>query len=83
MKKIEHEDMVLFDTKEQLEEYIRLSMDENIYPEEVEGIFPRIQSKHWFSSLSPEKPTSEMLKSKIEYINRLQSYESYKQSNDD
>jgi hypothetical protein len=47
LKQLQHEDVVLFDNKKQLQEYINLSGDDTIFPIEINGIFPRIQSKFW------------------------------------
>jgi len=46
MKKLDHNDVVLFDNALQLLEYERLSGDDAIFPLEWNE-FPRIQSKYW------------------------------------
>ena len=76
MKKLEHEDVVLFTTKEQLDEYISLSCDTDFLEHEVNQSFPQIQSKHWSFHLKDHDPSLWDIKKKA--LTRLVSYEHYK-----
>ena len=75
MNLITHDDVVLFDTKEQLKEYIELSGDRDICErQELNGVFPRIHSKHW----SFECQLTSSFETKQTALKRLVSYDFFK-----
>lgn len=75
MKQLEHVDVVLFDTIEDLKEYIQLSGDPDIAHDELSGNFPRIQSKHWSFDIS----LTHLFELKQTALSRLISYNRYKE----
>lgn len=80
MKKITHEDVIFFNTKEQLHEYMELSGDTDFFDIEIHNIFPQIQSKHW-SFCVTEQYEHNMWDLKKSALDRLISYECYKKNN--
>ena len=78
IKKLSHEDVVLFSTREQIDEYIELSGDDNFSERELRSPFPQIQSKHWSFNLHDPEGTWEI---KETALARLVSYELYKERN--
>lgn len=80
MRKLTHNDVVLFDTKEQLEEYIKLSGDTDICEkQEISGIFPRIQSENWSFHCSFNNGNHFEIKQTA--LTRLVSYAYFKSQN--
>jgi len=75
MKPLEHEDVVLFSTLEQLQEYIRLSPTHNIFPRDLELSFPQIQSKYWSFEMSAPL---DRFRIKATALQRLIAYKRYK-----
>ena len=80
MKKITHDDVVFFNTKEQLQEYMELSGDTSFFDIEVHNIFPQIQSKHWSFCVNGDYDR-DMWNIKKTALDRLISYEHYKTLN--
>ena len=77
MRELQHLDMVLFSSKEQLMEYCEETDFASICPSELEATFPQIQSKHWSVALS-KAITSRTFEAKRAYMGRLISYEQFK-----
>jgi hypothetical protein len=77
MRKITHNDVILFDTKEQLQEYISLSGDADFFEIEVNNEFPQIQSKHWSFCVN-ENYGRDMWEVKKTALTRLVSYDYFK-----
>lgn len=79
MKIIEANDIVLFTTREQLQEYLELSGAGNLSkPYEIDATFPQIQSKFWSVELSKSAGELDTLMDKRSFLGRLVSYEHYK-----
>lgn len=79
MRKITHDDVVLFDTKKQLQEYIALSGDADFFEIEIKNSFPQIQSKHWSFCVN-ENYGRDMWKIKKTALTRLVSYDYFKRN---
>ena len=81
LKPISEEDAVLFDTREQLSEYVQLSDCVCIFPADYRLTFPIITSKYWsFSVPEPAIYTKDQNSFTIKQnaLKALVSYEAYK-----